>query len=67
MSEQVGISGLAIYVPPYRVDLEDWCEWTGSPWEENERGRWSQFPHARAGSKRLHHGRYRGHALDRPV
>jgi len=34
MSEEVGISGLAIYVPPYRVDLEDWCEWTGSPWEK---------------------------------
>jgi hydroxymethylglutaryl-CoA synthase len=26
----VGISGMAIYVPPYRVDLERWCEWTGN-------------------------------------
>jgi hydroxymethylglutaryl-CoA synthase len=34
MSEQVGISGFAIYVPPYRVDLESWCEWTGTPWEK---------------------------------
>ena len=26
------ISGLAAYVPPYRVWLEDWCEWTGNHW-----------------------------------
>ena len=26
----VGISGMAIYVPPYRVDLERWCGWTGN-------------------------------------
>ena len=26
--QQVGISGLALYVPPYRVNLEDWCDWT---------------------------------------
>jgi hydroxymethylglutaryl-CoA synthase len=26
----VGISGMAVYVPPYRVDLERWCEWTGN-------------------------------------
>ncbi len=25
----VGISGMALYVPPYRVDLEQWCRWTG--------------------------------------
>jgi hydroxymethylglutaryl-CoA synthase len=31
---EVGISGFAIYVPPYRVDLQDWCEWTGSPWDK---------------------------------
>ncbi len=34
MSEQVGISGFAVYVPPYRVDLEEWCRWTGSPWDK---------------------------------
>jgi hydroxymethylglutaryl-CoA synthase len=34
MSEQVGISGMAIYVPPYRVDLESWCEWTGAHWDK---------------------------------
>jgi hydroxymethylglutaryl-CoA synthase len=28
----IGISGLAAYVPPYRVWLEDWCEWTGNHW-----------------------------------
>lgn len=30
----VGISGFAVYVPPYRVDLRQWCEWTGTPWEK---------------------------------
>jgi hydroxymethylglutaryl-CoA synthase len=34
MSEQVGISGFAVYVPPYRVDLESWCQWTGAPWQK---------------------------------
>ena len=28
----VGISGLSLYLPPYRVDLEDWCNWTETPW-----------------------------------
>ena len=28
----IGISGLAAYLPPYRVWLEDWCEWTNSHW-----------------------------------
>ncbi|MGH8233641.1 MAG: hypothetical protein ACREPU_05520 [Rhodanobacteraceae bacterium] len=26
----VGISGMAVYVPPYRVDLEQWSGWTGN-------------------------------------
>ncbi|RLA32363.1 MAG: hydroxymethylglutaryl-CoA synthase [Gammaproteobacteria bacterium] len=30
--KQIGISGLAAYVPPYRVWLEDWCEWTDNQW-----------------------------------
>jgi hydroxymethylglutaryl-CoA synthase len=34
MKEDVGISGLAVHVPPYRIDLKDWCEWTGSPWDK---------------------------------
>jgi hydroxymethylglutaryl-CoA synthase len=28
----IGISGLAAYVPPYRVWLEDWCNWTDNQW-----------------------------------
>jgi hydroxymethylglutaryl-CoA synthase len=28
----IGISGLAAYVPPYRVWLEDWCDWTDNHW-----------------------------------
>ncbi len=28
----IGLSGLAAYVPPYRVWLEDWCDWTGNQW-----------------------------------
>jgi hydroxymethylglutaryl-CoA synthase len=34
MHEKVGISGLGVYVPPYRVDLRDWCQWTGSLWDK---------------------------------
>ena len=26
----IGISGLAAYVPPYRVCLEEWSGWTGN-------------------------------------
>jgi len=25
----IGISGIAVYVPPFRVDLQNWCDWTG--------------------------------------
>jgi hydroxymethylglutaryl-CoA synthase len=28
----VGISGLAAYLPPYRTNLEDWCDWTEGSW-----------------------------------
>ncbi|MEM9455401.1 MAG: hydroxymethylglutaryl-CoA synthase [Myxococcota bacterium] len=33
MSESVvpGVSGLSLVVPPYRVPLAQWCEWTGNP------------------------------------
>ena len=31
-SKTIGISGLAAYVPPYRVWLEDWCDWTDNQW-----------------------------------
>lgn len=30
----LGLSGLALYMPPYRVDLERWCEWTGTSWDK---------------------------------
>src|SRR5690348_10390089 len=30
MNPSVGISGMAVYLPPHRVDLERWCEWTGN-------------------------------------
>ncbi len=29
-----GISAMSIYVPRPRVQLEQWCEWTGNPWEK---------------------------------
>jgi len=31
---QTGISGMSVYVPRLRVSLEDWCNWTGNPWEK---------------------------------
>lgn len=34
MRHPVGISGFAVYVPPYRVDLRSWCDWTDSPWDK---------------------------------
>ncbi len=30
--KKIGISGLAAYVPPYKVWLEDWCDWTDNQW-----------------------------------
>jgi len=29
-----GISGLSLYVPPYRVQLQAWCEWNDQPWKK---------------------------------
>ena len=29
---RIGLSGLAVYLPPFRVRLKDWCEWTDTPW-----------------------------------
>jgi hydroxymethylglutaryl-CoA synthase len=34
MTKTVGISGFAVYVPPYRVDLESWCRWTDNAWDK---------------------------------
>ena len=31
---RVGISGFAAYLPCYRVNLEDWCRWTGDSWDK---------------------------------
>jgi len=30
----IGISGFACYLPSYRVQLEDWCTWTGNSWDK---------------------------------
>ena len=30
----IGISGIAVYAPPFKVSLERWCEWTGNPWDK---------------------------------
>lgn len=34
MNNPIGISGFAVYTPAYRVWLEDWCDWTGQPWDK---------------------------------
>lgn len=35
MSEvTVGISGFSVFLPPYRVPLEDWCQWTDNSWDK---------------------------------
>ncbi|MEJ2127365.1 MAG: hypothetical protein P8X81_00805 [Woeseiaceae bacterium] len=31
-TKNIGISGLAAYIPPYRVWLKDWCDWTDNQW-----------------------------------
>lgn len=28
----IGISGIAVDVPPFRVDLQSWCDWSGAEW-----------------------------------
>jgi hydroxymethylglutaryl-CoA synthase len=30
----VGVSGCTVFLPPFRVRLQDWCEWTGNSWEK---------------------------------
>ncbi len=32
MEPTLGISGFATYLPPYRVKLDSWCDWTGQAW-----------------------------------
>jgi hydroxymethylglutaryl-CoA synthase len=29
-----GISGFSVYLPPHRVQLEDWCRWSGDQWDK---------------------------------
>ena len=29
-----GVSAMSLYVPPFRVDLRDWCSWTDNSWEK---------------------------------
>ena len=36
MNTQVGISGFGVYVPPYRVNLKTWCDWTDNPWDKTQ-------------------------------
>ncbi len=31
-----GISGFSAYLPPHRVQLEDWCRWSGDQWDKVE-------------------------------
>lgn len=33
-TQALGLSGLAAYLPPYRVNLQDWCDWTGDNWDK---------------------------------
>lgn len=34
VSAKPGLSGMALYLPRYRVDLEQWCAWTGADWRK---------------------------------
>ncbi|HYJ07728.1 MAG TPA: hypothetical protein VEX18_01930 [Polyangiaceae bacterium] len=29
-----GVSAMSLYVPPFRVDLQDWCNWTENSWDK---------------------------------
>ncbi len=29
-----GVSAMSLYVPPFRVDLEQWCRWTDNSWDK---------------------------------
>ncbi|MDH5738412.1 MAG: hydroxymethylglutaryl-CoA synthase [Gammaproteobacteria bacterium] len=34
MTNLPGISGIAAYFPAYKVNLRDWCLWTGASWDK---------------------------------
>src|SRR5262245_648055 len=29
-----GVSAMSAYLPPFRVRLQDWCQWTGNSWDK---------------------------------
>ncbi len=29
-----GVSAMSLYVPPFRVNLKEWCDWTGNSWDK---------------------------------
>lgn len=33
-AQLAGVSGLAVYAPPCRVNLQQWCDWTGNSWDK---------------------------------
>jgi len=33
---KAGISGFSAYLPPHRVQLQQWCQWTGDQWDKIE-------------------------------
>ena len=60
----VGISGFAAYLPCYRVNLEDWCRWTGDSWGKVSSIVGRSFRMRGAGRERLHDGGHRRAAAD---
>ena len=34
LARQSGVSGMALYCPPSRVDLKNWCQWRGQPFDK---------------------------------
>lgn len=34
MTNRTGVSAMAAYVPALRVQLKDWCDWTGNSWDK---------------------------------
>jgi hydroxymethylglutaryl-CoA synthase len=34
MNQHYGLGGISVFLPPYRVDLRQWCAWSGSAWDK---------------------------------
>ncbi|CCW62644.1 unnamed protein product [Phytomonas sp. EM1] len=34
LNRLAGVSGMAVYAPPCRVGLKEWCQWTGNNWDK---------------------------------